>query len=87
MHITGEVSLGTILTIATLLGIAIRFGFRFGHFDTTLRAHTDNLARHAARMDRYEERYVQIANNLQRIIGRMEEQDRSPWPRNRRANP
>jgi len=85
MHITGEVTLGTILTIATLIGIAITFGRRMGTFETQLQTHSTNIQGHAARMDRYEARYVEIAGQLQRIIGRIEEQDRSPYPRNRRA--
>lgn len=85
MHITGEVSLGTILTIVTLIGIAIRFGYRLGHFETTLNSHASRMTNHAERMDRYEARYMEIASQLQRIIGRIEEQDKSPFPRNRRA--
>ncbi len=86
MHVTGEITLGTILTIVTLISIAIAFGRRFGNFETQLAAHGVNLVKHSERMDRYEEHYMTIAGQMQRIIGRIEEQDKSPFPRNRRIN-
>ncbi len=86
MHVTGEITLGTLLTIATLIGIAISFGRRFGSLEAQLASHGTNLVKHAERMDRYEEHYMTIAGQMQRIIGRIEEQDKSPFPRNRRIN-
>jgi Na+-transporting NADH:ubiquinone oxidoreductase subunit NqrB len=41
-------------------------------FQVILDRHTEDLEKHAKRMDRYEERYVTIANQLQWLIGRME---------------
>ena len=72
MQITSEISLGTILTIATLIGIAIRFGFRLGHFETTLNNHAKTLVEHATRLGAYEARIVDIVSDLQRLIGRVE---------------
>lgn len=76
MQFTGDVSLGTLLTILTLLGIALRFGYRLGHFETTLKDHADRLSGHAARLSTYEEQIVNFVGDLQRVIGRMEVTDR-----------
>ena len=59
---------------------------QFSQFQNTLSEHAKQLILHASRMDRYESRYVEIAQDLQRLIGRMEVLDESPWPRNRRRN-
>ena len=57
---------------------------QFAQFQSTLTEHAKQLILHASRMDRYEARYIEIAEDLQRLIGRMETLDDSPWPRNRR---
>ena len=72
LHITGDVSLGTILTICTLVGIAIRFGYRFGKFETTLSEQAKTITDHASRLEVYEGRIVGFVGDLQRLIGRME---------------
>lgn len=41
-------------------------------FEITLTIHSKELLAHSARMDRYEDRYILIANRLQRILGRMD---------------
>ncbi len=71
MQVTGEVTLGTILVIVTIVAVSVRFHL--------------GLQRYMHRLDRHEERDRIIANDLQRIIGRIDDRDRSPWPRNRRT--
>lgn len=72
MHITNEVSLGTILTIVTLIGIAVRFGYRIGNFETTLKSHAEILSTHSKRMGDYEGRIIDVIGHLQRVVGRVE---------------
>lgn len=47
-------------------------GEKFQDITVTLAMHTQELRSHSERMDRYEERYIQIANRMQRILGRMD---------------
>jgi len=70
MHLTGELSLGNILTVATLIGIAIGVGRRFGGFESLMSEHAKTLAVHAERLDRYEARMVDIVEKLGLVIGR-----------------
>ena len=53
MHFTGDVSLGTILTIATLVGIALRLGYRLGNFEHTLSTQSKTMTAHADRLGVY----------------------------------
>ena len=95
IHFDSTVSFGTVLTIASMIiGLVAAYskgtkwlGIELTKFEMTLNQHATQLQQQTERMDRYEERYVTIAAHLQRIIGRIEEQDRisdTPWPRNRR---
>jgi hypothetical protein len=65
MHFTGEITLGNLLTIITLVGIAVRFGFLAGYLQTTVSQHT-------ARLDKYETSLLDVVSNVQRMIGRVE---------------
>lgn len=86
------VNLGSLLIIAgfavtgfvTYTKATAWLSIRFSKFEDTLSTHALQLGRHAERMDRYESRYVEIAQDLQRLIGRIEAQDDTPWPTNRR---
>ena len=51
--------------VLTLIGIAIAFGRRLGSTETILRLHAD-------RLDRYEDRLVEVVGDVQRMIGRIE---------------
>jgi hypothetical protein len=68
----GQVTLGDILTICTLVGIAVAFGQRLGRFEQILHDHAKKLTEHGERLDRYESRLVDIVSDLQRVIGRVE---------------
>lgn len=93
-HFVPEVTFGNIVTIIAFIASCIVvytkatawLSIRFTRFEETLDRHSAQLDRHAERMSLYEERYIMIAENLQRIIGRLEGMDDSPWPRNRRRN-
>ena len=65
MHFTGEISLGTILTIVTLLGISSRIAWIVGSIQTTITDHT-------RRLDKYEGSLVNITGQMQRMVGRIE---------------
>ena len=86
------VNLGSILIIAgfavtgfvTYTKATAWLSIRFSKFEDTLGLHATQLVRHAERMDRYESRYVEIAQDLQRLIGRMESMDDWPPPDRRR---
>lgn len=64
-HLTGDISAGTILTILTLIGIAIKIGWRLGHIETTIVDHT-------TRLSLYEQRVVGFIGDLQRLVGRVD---------------
>lgn len=72
MHFTGEITLGNLAIIITLIGIAIRFGVRLGSFQTTLAAHATALEGHSLRLDRHETQIIRLISSLQRLIGRSE---------------
>lgn len=80
MKFDGTVTLGALISAATfLLGIIVAYTKgtnwlenRFTKFESTLDSHADQLTGHSSRMDRYEARYVEIANDLQWLVGRMD---------------
>lgn len=65
MHFSGDISLGNLLTVITLLGIAIRLGWTAGMIEKT-------IALHAIRLDRYEQALITIISDVQRLVGRVE---------------
>ena len=72
MHVTGDISLGAISVIVTLLGIAIAFGMRVGRVEATLMTHAQHLVSHGLRLDGYEARLIDVVGHVQRIVGRIE---------------
>ncbi len=80
MRFDGTITLGAVLTaVSFVIGLIIAYTKattwlenRFTRFETTLSGHASQLERQTERMDRYEERYVRIANDLQWLVGRME---------------
>lgn len=72
MYLTGEVTLGNIAIVCTLVGIAIGFGIRLGRFERTLFDHSEALRKHGERLDRHEEKILDLIAGLQRLIGRSE---------------
>lgn len=72
MHISGDINLGSILTIITLIGIAISMGSKLGRFEETLKHHAATMADHAARLTSQESRMGDLVSSVQRLIGRME---------------
>lgn len=65
MHFTGDISLGSIVTVITLIGIALRIGSALGVIKTT-------LADHARRLELIEHTQFKLINEVQRMIGRCE---------------
>ena len=65
MHFSGEVTLGSLLTIITLVGIAVRLGWVIGGIQEIITAHTK-------RLDRYETTLLGIVGDVQRLVGRIE---------------
>jgi cytochrome c biogenesis factor len=72
MTITGDISLGNIAIVVTLIGIAVRISMRFATMQQLVSGHTSTLNSHSARLDRYETTLVEVGGNLQRMIGRIE---------------
>ena len=72
MHITGEVTLGNIFIIITLVSMAIGMGIRLGSITAIINQHTADLIKHSLRLDTYEMRLVEIVADVQRLIGRVE---------------
>ena len=65
MHFSGDISLGSLLTVVTLLGIAVRFGWMVGGIQEVIMEHTK-------RLNRYEETLMKTVGDVQRIVGRVE---------------
>lgn len=77
VHITGDISAGSISIVVTLIGIAIGIGIKAGTIQQLIRGHSLTLQVHATRLDAYEKSLIEIGGNLQRMIGRIEStQDR-----------
>lgn len=72
MHLTGEITLGNLAIVVTLLGIAIRFGSKLGSFETTLKAHSLTLVQHAEKLEKHEDRFMGFVAQLQMLVGRVE---------------
>lgn len=75
MKFDGTITLGNLVSAAAfLVGILVAYTKAarwLTRFETTVNGHTDELTKHSGRMDRYESRYVEIASDLQWLIGRM----------------
>ncbi len=65
-------TLGTILTIITMISIAVGLGIRLGSIQQIVAQHARILDNHSSRLDRYEARLVDIVGDVQRIVGRLE---------------
>ena len=72
MHFTGNISLGNVLVVVTLVGTAVQFGMRLGTLETTLRQHADALMDHANRLEQHDSRLLDAVGNIQRMLGRLE---------------
>lgn len=70
------VTLGNVLQLVTMIGLAIAgyyaISARMAVFESMLAGHADTLKQHAQRLDLYEARIVEVIGDLQRLIGRME---------------
>ena len=87
IHWDPTVSLGTLVGVITIVvTIAVAYTRAVGWFherfalmeatahsvEAMMLVHAKQLENHSQRMDRYEARYVDIARDLQRLVGRME---------------
>lgn len=72
MHFDGTVSLGSLLTIATLIGIAVRLGWTVGGIQAIITQHSKLLEMHTARMEKQDDMLIRISGDMQRIVGRIE---------------
>ncbi len=70
------ISFGMVINV--LVFIFTAFGLyhagmsRFRHHEDSIHRLTNNIGEHNDRMDRYDERMLEIVGDLQRIIGRVE---------------
>lgn len=72
VHFSTEITLGNLAIVVTLIGIAIRVGWRIGGLEQVVKMHGENLMSHTSRLDLYEGRLVEIVGSVQRLIGRVE---------------
>lgn len=72
MQFTGDISLGSVAIIVTLIGIAIRIGMQVGAVQEVAKAQATIIEGHTKRLDRYESRLVDIVSDVSRLIGRIE---------------
>lgn len=72
MHFVGDITLGSIAIIVTLIGIAINIGLKVGSVQEVVRAQAAIVASHTQRLDKYEERLVKIVSDVSRLMGRIE---------------
>ncbi len=70
--LTGELSLGSIAIVASILTTAVAIGIRMGTLQTLVGGHASTLKEHSGRLDRYEKTLIDVGSNLQRMIGRIE---------------
>lgn len=75
MSFTGEIMLGNIAIIVTLVGIAIGFGQQLGSFRTTLLVHANSIDKHTLRLDRHDDKILELITGVQRLIGVQELSD------------
>ena len=80
MHFTADLSLGQLLIIATMIGMAVKVGWRLGTFETILKEHAQTFHEHANRLDRYEDALTHVVQDLQKVIGRIDGQLESHRP-------
>lgn len=76
MHFNPELNVGSVLTILTMVFLAVAgyyaLGAKIETFRSMLQAHADALMRLADRLDKHDERIIDIVAGLQRLIGRSE---------------
>ena len=72
LHLTGDISAGSLSIVVTLVTIALTLSFRLGTLQQIVTSHTQMLASHSDRLDRYEKSLVMIGGDMQRMIGRIE---------------
>lgn len=72
MHVTGEISLGSIAIAITIIGAMIRIGQQIGKMQQLVTSQGTLIEGHRKRLDTYEERLVSVVGDVQRIVGRLE---------------
>jgi hypothetical protein len=85
MRFDGTITLGHVMSAATFaFTVFVAYtkattwlSTRLKGFEATLNDHAAQLQKHGLRMDRYEERYVTIAGDLQWLVGRLDGDRRS----------
>ncbi len=81
----------SITLIVALIGAYYAMRGRFDIFTLMIGAHTESLTKHATRLDRHEERIIELVSGLQRVIGQSDivfhahvrQEDMGPSGRNR----
>ena len=75
-------ALAVVITVSTAYVKGTRWlSAQLTLFQVTLNYHAEQIKQHSLRMDRYEAHYVTQATHLQRIVGRLEGQDRRMFVR------
>jgi hypothetical protein len=71
-HFNGEITLGNLAIVVTLVGIAISIGTKIGVVQTLVDGHKSILETHSKRLDRYEQALQEVVGQVQRVVGRLE---------------
>lgn len=61
-HISGEITIGNIATVVTLISLAIGLGRRLGSFETTVNNHADKITGLSARMETIDKRLYDLVS-------------------------
>lgn len=67
MHFSGDFTLGNLLTIVTLVGIAVTFGRKLGAFEVTLKSHADALLETAHKLAEHDAKISAVLESLSRF--------------------
>lgn len=70
--VTGEVTLGNLLIVVSLIGIAISFGVRLGSFQASLESHSKTIEDHGKKLSKHDDIFLSLVQDVQRLIGRNE---------------
>lgn len=72
MHVTGEITLGSIGIIISIAIAVLRVGVQIGGMQTLTKIQGDSIMEHTKRLDLYESRLISVVSDVQRMIGRLE---------------
>lgn len=61
-HVTGEITLGNIATVVTLISLAIGLGRRLGSFESTVTSHAEKITGLTTRLETLDKRLFDMVS-------------------------